>query len=103
MDLDDIRGHATPVRDLRRVATGYQQITSLGTAAALTVPEGSSDVWLQAEDQDLRLRFDGTNPTASAGMLLSAASDGVWFSGDLSLIRVIETTSAGKLNAAYFR
>ncbi len=81
---------------------GYQQITSLGTAVALTVPAGAQRALLQAETQNVRWRDDGTDPTTAAGMILKAGNDPVLYEGDLSAIKVIEVTSSAKLNVTYF-
>jgi hypothetical protein len=80
---------------------GYQQITSLSSAAALTVPSGSTCALIQAETKDIRWRDDGTNPTASVGMAL-AAGETFFFTGSLSAFRAIETAASGKLNVSYY-
>lgn len=51
---------------------GYQQITVSTTAVALTVPANAVRAVLVVEDQPLRWRDDGTDPTASAGFLVKA-------------------------------
>jgi hypothetical protein len=80
---------------------GYQQITSLSTAQSLTVPAGAVYALLQAEAKDLRWQDDGTNPTSSVGMLLVVGTD-FWYSGNLAVIRFIESTPNGKLNVSYY-
>lgn len=51
---------------------GYQQITVSTTAVGLTVPAGASRAVAVVEAQPLRYRDDGTNPTATVGMLCQA-------------------------------
>jgi hypothetical protein len=51
---------------------GYQQITSLSSATALTVPTGATVAVIIPETQAIRWRDDGTNPTASVGMPLAS-------------------------------
>lgn len=82
-------------------AKGYQQITSLSAAAALTVPTGATVALIQAETKDIRWRDDGTNPTSSVGMVLAAGTS-VFFTGSLSAFRAIETAASAKLNISYY-
>jgi hypothetical protein len=80
---------------------GYQQITSLSSSAALTIPAGAKRAIIQAETQDVRWRDDGTAPTASVGMVISAG-DRLAYTGSLSAIRFIEATASAKLNVSYY-
>lgn len=95
------------VIDGSRVPMGYQQITSLSAAVALTVPTagpGSAPARMaiiQAEAQIVRWRDDGTNPTASVGMTIAAA-DTLIYTGDLTAIKFIEATASAKLNVSYY-
>ena len=82
-------------------AKGYQQITSLSAASALTVPSGSTCALIQAETQSIRWRDDGTNPTSSVGMII-AAGESLFFTGSLSAFRGVETTASAKLNVSYY-
>jgi hypothetical protein len=82
-------------------ALGYQQITSLSSASALTVPTGATVALIQAESQSIRWRDDGTNPTTSVGMVL-AAGETVFFTGSLSAFRAIEVSASAKLNISYY-
>jgi hypothetical protein len=82
---------------------GYQQITSLSSAASLTVPtEGAAFAVVQPESQAVRYRQDGTNPTAGVGMQLAVGAS-VMFTGDLSRIKFIETAASAKLNVEYWK
>lgn len=47
---------------------GYQQITNLSSATALTIPAGSTYAVVCAETQGVRWRDDGVAPTATVGM-----------------------------------
>lgn len=80
---------------------GYQQITSLSSAASLTVPSGATCAILQPETQSIRWRDDGTNPTASVGIVL-AAGESLFYTGSLSALRAIETAASAKLNISYY-
>jgi len=82
---------------------GYAQDTTISAATALpTIPAGASLVLLQVTGQDVRWRDDGTDPTASIGMILNADADPYPYSGDLSAIRFIETAASAVLNVAYY-
>ena len=80
---------------------GYQQITSLSSATALTVPVGALVALIQAETQNVRWRDDGTNPTASVGMTIGVGST-LPYTGDLSAIKFIQATASATLNISYY-
>lgn len=88
---------------------GYQQITSLSTAASLTVPvvdknglnQKPTFALIIAETQNVRWRDDGTAPTASVGMPLIVGVP-LQYDGDLSKIQFIEQTASAKLNISYY-
>ena len=88
---------------------GYQQITSLGTATGLTVPQkdlqglaGTPRIAIiTPEAQAVRWRDDGVAPTATVGMPLAAGVT-LQYDGDLSQIKFIEQTGGAKLNITYY-
>jgi hypothetical protein len=88
---------------------GYQQLSSLSSATGLTVPtqtpNGSATkanfAIIVAETQNVRWRDDGTDPTASVGMLLVAGVP-FQYDGDLSRIKFIETPASAKVNVSYY-
>lgn len=88
---------------VRYAALGYQQITSLSAAAALTVPAGATTAVIRAEAQAVRWRDDGTDPTATVGMPVATTDTPLVYTGPLSKIRFIEQTSGAKLNVSYYR
>jgi len=85
----------------RDTPVGYQQITSLASAAALTIPAGAKRAIIQAEAQAVRWRDDGTNPAAGVGMVLAAGAS-IQYNGDLAAFRVIESAASAKLNVSYY-
>ena len=97
---------------LKEVTTclGYQQITSLSSAASLTVPTTTPlgtvasprIALLQCESQAVRWRDDGTSPTASVGMILNVGDQPYPYDGDLKKIKFIETAASAKLNVSYY-
>lgn len=99
----DGTGAATPLQTTSAslVPKGYQQITSLAAATALTPPAGSRVATITAETQDVRWRDDGTNPTATVGMLLPKGTV-FQYSGNLAAIKFIETTASASLSVSYY-
>jgi hypothetical protein len=97
--------------NLKAITTrlGYQQITTLTSATALTVP--LTDVnglscrptiaLITPETQGVRWRDDGTAPSASVGMPLAAGVT-LQYDGDLTKIQFIEQTASAKLNISYY-
>ena len=88
---------------------GYQQITSLSSSTALTVPVMDVNglackpamALITPEGQAVRWRDDGANPTASVGMPLAAGVT-LQYDGDLTQIRFIEQLGGAKLNVTYY-
>jgi hypothetical protein len=88
---------------------GYQQITSLSSAAGLTVPQTDLNglackptlAIITAETQAVRWRDDDTAPTASVGMPLAAGAT-LQYDGDLTKIQFIEQTASARLNISYY-
>jgi hypothetical protein len=88
---------------------GYQQITSLSSAQALTVPVRDAQglsvkpslALITPLTQNVRWRDDGVNPTASVGMPLLAGVT-LQYDGDLTRLRFIETTASAELNVSYY-
>jgi len=80
---------------------GFEQVTGLSAAKGLTVPAGAKVAYINTEDQSVRWRDDGTNPTTTVGGVLEPGS---YFSytGDLSAIKFIEETASAKLNVSYY-
>lgn len=54
-----------------RTTGGFQQISGPSNTS-LTVPAKAKAAWLSVTGQDVRVRADGTNPTASVGVQLKA-------------------------------
>lgn len=87
----------------RYVPLGYEQITSLSSATPLTVPDGADFALIRPTAQAVMWRDDGTAPTATVGMPLLVADSPLEYSGNLSAIKFIESTSGAKLNVSYYR
>lgn len=88
---------------------GYQQITSLGTSSALTVPvvepNGLSAkptiAIIVSETAGVRWRDDGVAPTATVGMPLAAGVT-LQYDGDITKIRFIQQSAGAILNISYY-
>ena len=97
--------------NLKAVTTciGYQQITSLSSAAKLTVPATTPNglnmkptfALIVAEGAAVRWRDDKTAPTASVGMPLAVGVP-LQYDGDLTNIQFIEQAASAKLNISYY-
>lgn len=92
-----------PVIDGFLEPAGYVQVTSLSSAVGLgTIPNGTKLTLIQPESQDVRWRDDGTNPSTSVGMVLSAGTTLV-YNGNPAAIKFIEVAASAKLNVAFYR
>ena len=88
---------------------GYQQITDLSSAVGLTIPaidvagnkQMPTRAFIVAEGNNIRWRDDGTNPTASVGMIL-IQNNVLSYDGDLTKIKFIQTGAGAKLNISYY-
>ena len=85
------------------VALGYQQITSLGTATALTIPAGTRLILITPTTQAVRWRDDGTNPTATVGYPLAVGAELLYTCAQMSALRFIEQTAGAVLNICYYK
>jgi hypothetical protein len=88
---------------------GYQQVTSLSSAAGLTVPQTTPGglaekpvfALIVAEGAAVRWRDDGTAPTASVGMPLAIGVP-LQYDGDLNKIQFIQQAATAKINISYY-
>lgn len=85
------------------VPLGYQQLTSITAATALTVPTGATRAMLVAEAQAVRWRDDGSAPTGSVGMILKTTDAPLEYNGDLAALQFIASTTGAILNVAYYK
>ena len=91
-----------PHWDGQREPIGFEQITSLGSAVGFSnCPARTRLAFIQAEGQDVRWRDDGTNPTASVGVLITVDSI-LSYTGNMSKIKFIEATAGAVLNISYY-
>jgi len=89
------------VADAALSPQGYYQVT--GLSAAKSIAGGNGRIALvQAVDQNVRWRDDGTDPTPTVGMRLFAG-DSMWYTGDLRRVRFIEETASAELNVSTYQ
>ena len=87
---------------------GYCQLTSLGSATALSscsggVPAGSSIAEICTESgSSVYYRDDGQNPTTSVGMLVPASTC-FQYAGSLTAIKFIQTGSGAVLDVDFYQ
>lgn len=81
---------------------GYQQITSLATSTALSVPTGATIAVISVEAAGVRYRDDGTAPTAAIGMPLLAGAN-FTYGGNLASLRFIAISGSPVLNVSYYK
>lgn len=80
---------------------GYEQITGLSAAKGLTPVAGARFALIVPESQNVRFRDDGTDPTASVGMQLTAGTY-LEYTGNLGRLRFIEEAASAKINVTYY-
>lgn len=83
---------------------GYEQLTALNTVKTATVPAGARWMEINIETQPVRIRWDGTDPTAAVGMLYPAGTTMLVDCRGLTVPpEFIETTASAKVNIQYWR
>lgn len=84
------------------VCLGYQQYTSLSSATGLSnIPQGATLALITPETQSIRWRDDGTDPTASVGMPVTAGAY-LSYDGDLNRIKFIQQSASAKINVSFY-
>lgn len=91
----------TYVADAVLYPDGYTRITDLSSVVGIEGGNGRVAL-LQALNQNIRWRDDGTNPTTSVGMRLHAGETFL-YNGDLAKIRFIEEASGAELNVSRYQ
>lgn len=90
-------------------ALGYQQAAAgvFDTAKALatagiTIPAGAALVYIKCEAQAIRMRDDGTAPTAGVGYPLAVATEFVYTAAQLSQLQIIAQVAGAVLNFWFY-
>lgn len=96
-----------PVGNVVKLATplaGGQKLTP-NTSTALTVPDGARGAVISVETQNVRVRFDGTAPDATTGVLL-LPSNGPFVVDSPAMLAgalFINAVAGGIINVQYFK
>jgi len=80
---------------------GYQQITTLTAATALTVPQGAALALITCSGAACRFRDDGTDPTGAIGYPMAVGEERI-YAGSLSAIKFIEQAASAALDILYY-
>jgi hypothetical protein len=87
------------VIDAPFAAVGSQtRNATLSSAVTLTAPAGANTLWISVETQNVRLRFDGSDPTATVGLLLYAGQTYILAVSPLQAIKLIEVAASAVIN-----
>ena len=81
---------------------GYRQLTDLDSAVGVPGIINARAALIQALNQDVRWRDDGTDPTTSVGMVLRTGFD-MYYTGDLSTLKFIEATAGAEINISLYK
>ena len=86
------------------ISQGFQKITTNSTATGLntTCALGSS-ILFSVETQSVRVTFDGSTPTASTGVLLTAANSPYFYDVRGSTIKIARVAAGAVLNVQAFK
>jgi len=80
---------------------GYRQLTSLSSAKGVQIGDGRVAL-IQAVNQNVRYRDDGTDPTDSVGMVIFAGQS-IWYTGDLRAVKFIEVAAGAEVNILAYK
>lgn len=87
------------ILDAPFAAVGAQtRNATLSSAVTLTAPAGANTLWMSVETQNVRLRFDGTDPTATVGLLLYAGQTYILVVSAAQAIKLIEVAASAVIN-----
>lgn len=79
-----------------------QYNTTVATATALTVPSGAKLAEICVATADVRYRDDGTDPTSTVGMPVSAGTC-FPYAGPLSAVKFIAQSGSPTINVSYYK
>ena len=88
------------------IPNGYEQIAVSSAVKSLTPPNattgGIPHYALIRTDQDIRWRDDGTNPSASVGMVLKA-NEVLLYDGKMQTLRLIRVSADATVDVSYYK
>lgn len=80
----------------------YEQVTSLSSAAALTVPDGTVYAIVKPETQGVRFAKTGETLSSSVGYPIASGVEFTIDCAEIKDLRFIEQSASAKLNVVYF-
>lgn len=87
------------------VSIDREKIDGLSAVKSLTAAKvrAAGHIWIQALTQNVRMTLDGTTPTASVGIRLTAGDPPLELSGENALdAKFIEETPSAVVEVVYF-
>lgn len=91
------------------VDLGYYQVTSglntaktLATIIGAAIPAGTQFVLIQPEVKAVRVRSDGTAPTAAIGYPLAIGQEMTFDASQIPELKIIEQAASATLNIWFF-
>jgi hypothetical protein len=90
------------VSDSTFIVKGFQQITvTAGAVSVLTIPDDAEHIAIQVDDQNIRYRDDGSDPTTAIGILMAAGLPAEVYPGPLVKFKMIAETGTALVNVSY--
>lgn len=82
---------------------GYVQLTSLSSAVSLgNIPDGAVSCLIKPQTQAIRIRADGTDPTATVGYPLAVGAEMILTFAQLARVKIIEQAASAAVNIWWF-
>lgn len=82
----------------------HRQFTSLSSSTNIIPSSFTGQIdgmWIEAETQNVRIRFDGSAPTTGVGLILYAGAAPQYFPHDPTYCYAIEVSASAKLNVEF--
>lgn len=96
-----VQDDGTPIT---AVGTGYQQVTGLTVVKTLTVPADAKYGYVICTGQNVRYRYDGTDPSATVGMLMKTTDPPLRMNREqLLAVEFFQTAATAIVDVVYFK
>lgn len=84
------------------IPKGHQQLTP-SAATGLTVPDGAKYAAIRTTGQNIRIRDDGTNPTALIGLVIGTGDvNPFWYVGNLHELKMVQVAASATVDVLYY-
>jgi hypothetical protein len=84
---------------------GYAQVAAGGADSAIALPSlptGAGVAVIKPATQAIRLRDDGTNPTAAVGYPIAVGTEYIYASTSLAAVRIIAQVAGAAVDILYY-